>query len=123
MVIEEILGLVAPLRVAGGSGVTLRSLATCRAWLIAVCGTVLGAAAGCVTGLLLAWPKTIQFGWDPLPRVAFDTPWLSIAALVVGLPVLAAALVALLPWWHPRRPASAGYIVMADPEGNEFCLD
>jgi hypothetical protein len=50
------------LRVAGGSGVTLRLLAACRAWLIAICGTVLGAAAGCVTGLLLAWPKTVQFG-------------------------------------------------------------
>ncbi|GGP06798.1 hypothetical protein GCM10012278_32230 [Nonomuraea glycinis] len=85
------------LRVTGGSGVRLRSYAVCRTWLAAACGTALGVAAGAATGLLLAWPGTAADRYDPLPRVAFDTPWLPIAVLVVGFPLLAAALAALLP--------------------------
>ncbi|MET8005696.1 FtsX-like permease family protein [Nonomuraea glycinis] len=85
------------LRVTGGSSVRLRSYAVCRTWLATACGTALGVAAGTATGLLLAWPGTAENGYDPLPRVAFDTPWLPIAALVVGFPLLAAALAALLP--------------------------
>jgi hypothetical protein len=85
------------LRVTGGSGVRLRMYVACRTWLAAACGTTLGVAAGSVTGLLLALPKPAQIGWDSLPRWAFDAPWSPIAALVVGFPVLAAALAALLP--------------------------
>jgi hypothetical protein len=85
------------LRVTGGSGVRLRMYVACRTWLAAACGTTLGVAAGSVTGLLLALPKPAQIGWDSLSRWAFDAPWSPIAALVVGFPVLAAALAALLP--------------------------
>jgi hypothetical protein len=96
------------LRVTGGSGVRLRSYAACRTWLAATCGTALGVAAGSVTGLLLALPKTAQSGWDSLPRVALDIPWLPVAALAVGFPVLAAALAALLPVGS-RPPVTGGY--------------
>ncbi|GAA3122372.1 hypothetical protein GCM10010466_11580 [Planomonospora alba] len=86
------------LRVSGRSAApsrTLRFLVACRAAAGTACGTVLGAVAGCVIGLLLAWPLTAPIDWDPPPRVPFDTPWELIAALVVGLPVLAAAIAAL----------------------------
>jgi len=29
----------------------------------------------------------------------------------------------VLGYVHPAPPMSAGFIVMTDPEGNEFCLD
>ncbi|GII82307.1 hypothetical protein Ssi03_02970 [Sphaerisporangium siamense] len=62
------------------------------------CGTVIGAAAGSTIGLLLAWPMTTSVEWEPVPsRVGFDTPWPSIAALAIGLPVLTAALAGLFP--------------------------
>ncbi|MET8005701.1 hypothetical protein [Nonomuraea glycinis] len=100
------------LRVTGGSGVRLRSYAVCRTWLAAACGTALGVAAGTATGLLLAWPGTAENGYDPLPRVAFDTPWLPIAALAGGLPLLAAALAALLP---AGSPATGQAVLTAPP--------
>ncbi|GAA4180449.1 hypothetical protein GCM10022252_03320 [Streptosporangium oxazolinicum] len=85
------------LRVGGGSTATLRLFAASRAGLGAACGTTMGAAAGCVLGLLLVWPMTASIEWEPMPRVAFDTPWSSIAALVIGLPILAAAVAGLAP--------------------------
>ncbi len=83
------------LRAGGGSSATLRLFAACRAGLGAACGTAMGAVAGCVIGLLLVWPLTASIEWEPMPRVAFDTPWPSITALVVGLPVLAAVAAGL----------------------------
>ncbi|MEV7005351.1 hypothetical protein [Streptosporangium sp. NPDC051022] len=85
------------LRISGGSAVPPRLFVACRAGLSAACGTAMGVAAGCVVGLLLVWPITTSIEWEPMPRVAFETPWLSMAALVVGLPVLAAAVAALFP--------------------------
>ncbi|MBG0816231.1 hypothetical protein [Planomonospora sp. ID82291] len=89
----------------GGGRAALRLLVSCRAAYGAACATVTGACAGCVIGLLLAWPMTTSSDWEPLPRVPFDTPWALIAALVVGLPVLAAAVAALAP---PGRPTRTG---------------
>ncbi|GIH66272.1 hypothetical protein [Microbispora siamensis] len=75
-----------------GSAARPRWSAACRAGLAAFIGTAVGVAAGCLIGLLLAWPVTTSSGWEPAPRVGFATPWPSIAALVAGLPVLAAAV-------------------------------
>lgn len=83
------------LRVGGGSTASLRLFAACRAGLSAACGTGMGAAAGCAIGLLLVWPMTVSIDWEPLPRVPFETPWLWISALVVGLPFVAAAIAGL----------------------------
>ncbi|WP_371781809.1 hypothetical protein [Streptosporangium subroseum] len=83
------------LRVSGGSTATLRLFAACRVGFSAACGTAMGIAAGCAIGLLLVWPITASSAWDPMPRVAFDTPWPLIAALVIGLPVLAATVAGL----------------------------
>ncbi|MEV0351610.1 hypothetical protein AB0H88_38060 [Nonomuraea sp. NPDC050680] len=85
------------LRVSGGSAAALRLFAACRAGFGAVCGTVMGAAAGCAIGLLLVWPMTASADWEPMRRVAFDTPWSAIIALVLGLPVLAAVIAGLSP--------------------------
>lgn len=96
------------LRAGGGSSATLRLFAACRAGLGAACGTAMGAVAGCVIGLLLVWPLTASIEWEPMPRVAFDTPWPSIAALVIGLPVLAAVAAGLAPPRMTVRSAPPG---------------
>ncbi|GAA3165992.1 hypothetical protein GCM10010486_35680 [Nonomuraea roseoviolacea subsp. carminata] len=82
------------LRVGGGP--SLRWFAACHAGLVAACGTVTGAAAGCVMGLQLAWPLTAPGEWESPPRVPFEPPWPAIAVLVAGLPVLVAAIAAVL---------------------------
>ncbi|GGL33909.1 hypothetical protein [Planomonospora parontospora] len=83
----------------GGSAATLRLFTAFRTGLGAACGAVTGVAAGCVIGLLLAWPMTYpaSSGWEPVPRVAFDTPWPLLAVPAAVLPVLAAAVAGLLP--------------------------
>ncbi|WP_433511888.1 hypothetical protein ACQP2T_50235 [Nonomuraea sp. CA-143628] len=83
-------------RAGDGSAATFRWFAASRAGLSTLCGTVLGAVAGCPIGMLLLWPLTASNSWDSPPRVPFETPWPVIAAVVVGLPVLAAALGGLL---------------------------
>ncbi|MEU7853388.1 hypothetical protein [Nonomuraea sp. NPDC049141] len=83
-------------RAGDGTAATFRWFGACRAGLSAACGTVLGAVAGCPIGMLLIWPLTASNSWESPPRVPFETPWLTIAAVVVGLPVLAAALGGLL---------------------------
>lgn len=83
-------------RAGDGSAATFRWFGASRAGLSTLCGTVLGAVAGCPIGMLLIWPLTASSSWDSPPRVSFETPWPTIAAVVVGLPVLAAALGGLL---------------------------
>ncbi len=104
------------LRVGGGSTATLRFFVACRAAFSAACGTATGAFAGCVIGLLLVWPMTTSIDWDPAPRVPFETPWASIAALVAGLPVLAAAIAALAgPGWLTRSDLTSTPSASARP--------
>lgn len=67
-----------------------RALTAGRAALAAACGTVTGLPAGCVVGLLLAWPYTTSSDWEAPPRVPFETPWVPIGLLAVALPLLAA---------------------------------
>lgn len=83
-------------RAGDGSAATLRWFGASRAALSTLCGTVLGAVAGCPIGMLLLWPLTASNSWDSPPRVHFETPWPAIAAVVVGLPIIAAALGGLL---------------------------
>jgi hypothetical protein len=51
---------------------------------------------GCPAGMLLLWPLTVRTTWDEPVRVPFETPWSAIVAMVASLPLLAAALGALL---------------------------
>ncbi|GAA3171157.1 hypothetical protein [Nonomuraea roseoviolacea] len=85
------------LRRAGAGSAALRWFGASRAGMGALCGVVLGALAGCPVGMLLIWPLTMSTTWEDPPRVLpFETPWAAVAAVVVGLPVLAAALGGLL---------------------------
>ncbi|MET8160778.1 hypothetical protein ABZT47_30850 [Sphaerisporangium sp. NPDC005289] len=103
------------LRISAGSRTTLRLLIASHAALGAAFGAVLGAAAGCVIGLLLAWPMTGDSDWEAEPRVGFDTPWLMIAAMVAGLPLLAAAVAGL---FRPGTPPSAAPARPGDSPGD-----
>jgi CheY-like chemotaxis protein len=78
--------------------------AAARAMLAAVCGVLIGAAAGCFIGVELRWPATISFGWEPFSRVPFTIPWRFILALLLGIPALTATVAALL---ARRRPTPA----------------
>jgi putative ABC transport system permease protein len=81
-----------------------------QAGFIAGLGVLVGALAGVVTGIGAAWPMTTRVrgygfflvetpkgGLPPLPEGAptVELPWLFLAAVVVGLPLLAAAVTAL----------------------------
>ncbi|WP_068926250.1 hypothetical protein [Planobispora rosea] len=92
-------------RIGGGSTATMRLFAACRTGLGTACGTVTGAVAGSVAGRMLAWPMTASADWEPIERAPFDTPWWTIIALAAGLPVLTAAIAALLPPAAPREHA------------------
>ncbi|MEO3794213.1 hypothetical protein ABGB14_28695 [Nonomuraea sp. B10E15] len=94
-------------RAGDGSAAALRWFGACRAGLGAACGTVLGAVAGCPVGMLLSWPLTAATSWNSPPRVPFPTPWPVIAAVVAGLPIVAAALGALLVREQTRGALSA----------------
>ncbi|NRQ34676.1 hypothetical protein HII36_22975 [Nonomuraea sp. NN258] len=78
-----------------GDRTGLRWFCAARVGLMAWWGAVLGAVAGCAVGMSLLWPLTMPSGWDDPPRVPFETPWTAIAAIVAGLPLLAAVLGAL----------------------------
>ncbi|MEV0145695.1 MULTISPECIES: hypothetical protein [unclassified Nonomuraea] len=94
-------------RAGNGSATAFRWFCAFRAGLSALCGTVLGAIAGCPAGMLLLWPLTAPTTWDDPARVPFETPWPAIVVVVAGLPLLAAALSALLARERPRLPAPA----------------
>lgn len=83
-------------RAGNGSATAFRWFCAFRAGLSTLYGTVLGAVAGCPAGMLLLWPLTVRITWDEPVRVPFETPWPAIVAVVVGLPLLAATLGALL---------------------------
>ncbi|MFG3441561.1 hypothetical protein ACGF0J_30325 [Nonomuraea sp. NPDC047897] len=89
-------------RAGNGSAAAFRWFCACRAGLSALCGTALGAVAGCPVGMLLLWPLTMPTTWEAPARVPFETPWPVIAAVVAGLPLLAAALGALLAREQPH---------------------
>ncbi|MEV4799282.1 hypothetical protein AB0K18_04640 [Nonomuraea sp. NPDC049421] len=82
-------------RVMRRTGVAFRWFCAARAGVTALCGTVLGAVAGCSAGMSLLWPLTVSMSWEDPPRVPFETPWLTIAAIVLGLPFIATVLGAL----------------------------
>ncbi|MEV1246172.1 hypothetical protein [Nonomuraea sp. NPDC049750] len=94
-------------RAGNGSGAAFRWFCAFRAGLSALCGTVLGAVAGCPAGMLLLWPLTVRTTWEEPVRVPFETPWPAIVAVIAGLPVLAAVLGVLLAREQSHVPAPA----------------
>ncbi|WP_101787901.1 FtsX-like permease family protein [Nonomuraea indica] len=85
------------LSAVGAAPLTRRLVVSVQAGYVAGLGTVVGLAGGIVTGVALTWPliavmRPARGGrglFDPGPTV-IDVPWPYVAAIVAGLPVLAA---------------------------------
>ena len=90
---------LATLSAVGASPRTRRAVAASYAMVIGVVGAVLGAAVGFIPGVAVSFPLTnasyIQDIDPSLPGHFLAIPWLLIGSLVVALPLLTAAVVAL----------------------------
>ena len=91
---------LATLGAVGAAPGLRRRIAACHAAAIGILGALLGAAVGLVPGVAVAYPLT--GGWllvdgtgAPVagPNVFVDVPWSLLGVLVVGVPLLAAAVV------------------------------
>lgn len=80
------------LAAVGASPRRRRSVAAGYALVVGVVGSLLGAVVGLVPGLAIAVPLTSNGGRS---GPFLDVPWLMLLALVVGLPLLTAGVVAL----------------------------
>lgn len=95
----------ATLAAVGATRGTRRAMAAAQSLAICGIGAVLGLAVGMVPGIAIAYPLTAQYSscddftgacTDSAPTKAIiDIPWLWLAVVVVGIPLLAAALSAL----------------------------
>lgn len=88
---------LATLAAIGASPRRRRSIAAGYAVLVGFVGAVLGALVGAVPGVAISFPLTRPFGFaDPGdPTHYLDVPWLMIGVLVIVLPLLTAAIVAV----------------------------
>ena len=81
----------------GATRATRRRLAAAQASVVALIGAVIGIAVGLVPGIALTYPLTSQ-SWDPLTGMQTKAdpiiviPWLPLAAVVVGVPLIAGLL-------------------------------
>jgi putative ABC transport system permease protein len=95
---------MATLAAVGATRHTRRGVAASQALVVAACGCLLGLLVGLVPGIAITWPLTTQ-GWDPATGQQFAQspiiviPWLHLAAVCVGVPLLAAGLA----WMAVRR--------------------
>lgn len=96
----------ATLAALGASSGTRRKIGAAQALTLGLTGSVTGLLIGLVPGIAVTWPLTntpsFGDGTDSLPGPTIDIPWLALAALVVGVPLLAALAAAIF----QRRPAS-----------------
>jgi putative ABC transport system permease protein len=88
------------LSAVGGPPRTRKLVVAAQAAYIAGLGTLVGLAGGVVSGVALTWPLTRRslrgIGvFDPGPTT-IDVPWLFLAGVVLGLPLLAALVAGLL---------------------------
>ena len=83
---------LATLAAVGATPRTRRSVAAAYTFVVAFVGAVLGMLVGFVPGLAVTWPLTTGNELGTGPYV--DIPWLMIAVIVIGLPLLTAAVVA-----------------------------
>ncbi|MGW0806997.1 FtsX-like permease family protein [Nonomuraea sp. NPDC002799] len=86
------------LSAVGGRPRTRRLVVASQAGYIAGLGAVLGLAGGIVAGVALTWRTASRYG---LPEY-FSVPWAFVAAVVLGLPLLAALLAGLFTRARPR---------------------
>ena len=86
---------LATLSAVGAAPRTRRGVAAAYALVVGLVGAVLGALVGAVPGVAITYPLTR--GYSPLEQSqhVLDVPWLMVAGVVLGLPLLTAALVGL----------------------------
>ena len=84
---------LATLAAVGAAPRTRRTVAAAYTFVVAFVGAVLGMIVGFVPGIAITWPLTGSSGSDHGPYL--EIPWLMIAVVVVGLPVLTALVVGL----------------------------
>lgn len=97
----------ATLAAVGATRGTRRAMAAAQSLAICGIGAVLGVAVGMVPGIAIAYPLTASYGGScddftgvctdsaPPTKVVIDIPWLWLAVVVVGIPLIAAGLSAL----------------------------
>lgn len=87
---------LATLSAVGAAPRTRRGIAASYAVVVALVGSVLGALVGLVPGIAVTYPLTRTTGGPHGVSGPFiDIPWLLIVTVVVGLPLLVAATVAV----------------------------
>ncbi|WP_243060563.1 ABC transporter permease [Nocardioides sp. SR21] len=84
---------LATLSAVGASPRRRRSIAASYALVVGFVGALLGAAVGFIPGIAITYPLTAPAYTDTGPYL--DVPWALIVGLVVGLPLLTAAIVGL----------------------------
>lgn len=84
---------LATLSAVGASPRRRRSIAASYALVVGFVGALLGAAVGFIPGVAITYPLTAPAYTDTGPYL--DVPWTLIVGLVVGLPLLTAAVVGL----------------------------
>jgi putative ABC transport system permease protein len=90
---------LATLSAIGAAPRTRRAIAAAYALAVGLVGAVLGAAVGFVPGIAISYPLTrIPCGAGACQgaQTFIDIPWLMIIGLVIGLPLVVAAVVGLL---------------------------
>ncbi len=98
---------MATLAAVGATRHTRRGIAASQALVVAACGCVLGVAVGIVPGIAVAWPLTSR-GLDQVAGLVVTQspviviPWLRLAALCLGVPLLAAGFAWLAVRRHPQ---------------------
>ncbi|MGL5857047.1 MAG: FtsX-like permease family protein [Angustibacter sp.] len=89
----------ATLAAVGARPRTRRVMAAAQAVVIGLLGTLAGIAVGFVPGVALTWPLTavrrVVNGTEVWTSPTVEIPWLALAVLAVGVPVLAAAIAGL----------------------------
>ena len=89
---------LATLAAVGASPRTRRGVAASYALVVGLVGALLGALVGLVPGIAISYPLTRAGYYGELtgaPSHYLDVPWLLVLGVVVGLPLLTAALVGL----------------------------
>jgi putative ABC transport system permease protein len=88
---------MATLAAVGATRRTRRGVAAAQALVVAACGALLGVAVGITPGIASTWPLTSH---GSPPTIAI--PWLPLAAVCLGAPLLAAALAWIAVRRHPQ---------------------
>jgi putative ABC transport system permease protein len=96
---------LATLSAIGAAPRTRRGIAAAYALAVGLVGAVLGAAVGFVPGIAISYPLTRTSCGSGNCGPFIDVPWLMIVGLVIGLPVVVAAVVGLVA--RSRLPLTA----------------